>query len=71
MNETMDNVIDIIRKIAALTGIAVCLVAGVARLTGAFYIAGFETMTLFDGGVGLMVFSCVAKLHLMTNRALH
>lgn len=68
MNETMDNAIDVTRKIAALTGVAVCLVAGVSRLMGNYYVAGFEAMTMFDGGVGLMVFSCVAKLHLMTHR---
>lgn len=69
MNETMDNVIDVVRKTAAATGILVCFVAGTARLLGNYHVAGFEAMTMFEGGMGLMIFSCVAKLHLMTNRS--
>lgn len=40
-----------------------CLAAGVARLAGHFHLGGFEAMTLFQGGVGLMVAGCLARLH--------
>ena len=48
---------------AALLGVLVCLVAGGARVAGAYYLMGFELMTLFIGGMGLMLGACLAKLH--------
>ena len=36
----------------ALLGVLVCLVAGGARVAGAYYLMGFELMTLFIGGMG-------------------
>ena len=51
-----------------LIGVLVCAVAGVSRLTGAFYTAGFQTMVLFNVGVGLMVAACLAKLHALAQR---
>lgn len=44
-------------------GALLCLLAGAARLAGHFYLGGFEAMTLFNGGVGLMVAGCLARLH--------
>ena len=49
----------------ALLGVLVCLVAGGARVAGAYYLMGFELMTLFIGGMGLMLGACLAKLHLL------
>ncbi len=50
---------------AALLGVLVCLVAGGARVAGGYYLMGFELMTLFIGGMGLMLGACLAKLHLL------
>ena len=50
---------------AALLGVLLCLVAGGARIAGASYLMGFELMTLFTGGMGLMLTACLAKLHLL------
>lgn len=44
-------------------GCLIAAVAGVARLTGHYHLAGFESMTLFHGGVGLIVAGCFLKLH--------
>jgi len=48
---------------AAVLGVLVCLVAGVFRLAGNFYVFGFEAQTLFIGGIALMGMACLAKLH--------
>ena len=48
---------------AAALGILICLVAGVTRLTGSYYVLGYEAITLFIGGIALMVMACLAKLH--------
>jgi hypothetical protein len=50
---------------AAIAGLLLCLAAGSGRVLGAYYIAGFEAMTLYTGGMGLMLAACLAKLHLL------
>jgi type IV secretory pathway VirB2 component (pilin) len=50
---------------AAIVGVLLCLMAGLARVAGAFYLGGFELMTLFMGGMALMLAACLAKLHLL------
>ena len=48
---------------AALVGILLCAVAGVIRLSGGYWLMGMDAITVFTGGIGLMVFACLAKLH--------
>jgi len=55
--------IDLVGNIAAIVGILVCLAAGASRLIGAYYLMVFQTITLFTGGIALMVMACLAKLH--------
>lgn len=50
---------------AAVLGALICLLAGLARIAGIYHVIGFEAMTLFMGGLGLMVFGCLAKLELI------
>lgn len=50
---------------AALLGMLLCGISGTARLGGAYILAGIELGTLFLAGVGLMVFACLTKLHLL------
>lgn len=64
----MNKVIDIIGNVVGVSGILVCLLAGVARISGSFYVIGFEAVTLFIGGISLMVAACLAKLHLLQTR---
>ncbi len=50
-------------SLAGFTGMLVCLVAVVVRLTGQYFIAGLPLATVFLGGVGLVVSGCFLKLH--------
>ena len=60
----MDNkLILVVGDIVALIGILVCMAAGLGRLMGNHYLMGFESITLFVGGISLMVMGCLAKLH--------
>lgn len=59
----MDKLFKIVGNIAAAIGILICLVAGVARVTGNYYVLGYQAITLFIGGIALMVMACLAKLH--------
>jgi len=53
---------------AAIVGILLCLVAGLARLGGMFYLAGFEAMTLLTAGVALMVAAILMKVELLVRK---
>ncbi|HLC41167.1 MAG TPA: hypothetical protein VJO34_06005 [Methylomirabilota bacterium] len=48
--------------LTAVVGLVLCLVAGVTRLLGNYHALGYESMTLFIAGIGLMVAACLAKL---------
>ena len=53
-------------NIAAVIGIFVCLAVGLIRLSGNYFIFGFETQTLFLGSIAIMVFACLVKVHLLS-----
>jgi type IV secretory pathway VirB2 component (pilin) len=59
----MQKLIQTTGNIAAILGIALCLITGLMRLGGQLTIFGFESITLFIGGIALMVMACLAKLH--------
>ena len=59
----MQNLIQAVGNIAAILGIAICFITGVMRLSGQYTVFGFEAITLFIGGIALMVMACLAKLH--------
>ncbi|MEZ5571783.1 MAG: hypothetical protein R3E64_07135 [Halioglobus sp.] len=50
-------------SIAGLLGAAICLIAGLARVAGYYYLADYQSTTVFNGGVGMMVFACLVRLH--------
>jgi type IV secretory pathway VirB2 component (pilin) len=58
----MKKVLGVVGHVAAVVGILICLVAGLARLAGSYHCLGFEAITLFIGGIALMVMGCLAKL---------
>ena len=61
----MGKLFEIAAVITGLLGAVVCLLAAISRVSGNFLIANFESMTLFVGGIGLMVFSALLKLELI------
>jgi hypothetical protein len=64
----MTKNLGIIANIIAVLGVLLCFVAGVARLAGNYHVLGYEAMTLFQAGTGLMVFACLAKLQQLVSR---
>jgi type IV secretory pathway VirB2 component (pilin) len=68
MEESMSKLFEIIGNVAAALGVLVCVVAGVARLTSAWHLVGFQTQTWFIVGIALMVFACLSKLHSLPNK---
>jgi hypothetical protein len=64
----VNDLIGIAGNVAAIAGILLCVLAIAARMLGIYDIAGVDAIALFTVGVGLMVFACLAKLHLLTVR---
>lgn len=58
----MQNFLRLGANIAAYIGTLTCLVAGIARIAGNPHLAGFESLTVFIGGMALMLFSALLKL---------
>ncbi len=54
--------------VAGLFGVLLCLVSVGARLTGAFWIAGFQSGTLLQAGIAAMVFGCFCFLAVLTHK---
>jgi len=64
----MNKNLILLGSMIGLAGIIVCAVAGLARVAGHFYLLGFQSMTVFNIGVGLMVFGCFVKLQELAAR---
>ena len=62
----MIKMINALSYLAALVGILVCSIAGIARLAGYYRLSGYETLTLFIAGVGIMVFASMLKLEVIS-----
>jgi hypothetical protein len=61
----MQKLLETAALVTGLLGAIVCLVAGIYRISGSFHLANFEAMSLFVGGVGLMIFSALLKLEVI------
>jgi len=55
-------------RLAGIAGAVVCAIAGVARLTGAYWLGGFQVTTLLQVGVALMVLGCLCFLAVLLER---
>jgi hypothetical protein len=64
----MNKLVEIVGNVVGVLGVLVCLGAGLFRLANTWYVVGFQTMVLFNVGVGLMVMGCLAKLHLLSSK---
>jgi len=62
----MSKALAIAGNILSGLGLLICLVAGILRLSGNYYVFSYEAMTVFNAGVGVMVTACLAKLHQLT-----
>ena len=56
-------------RAAGGAGALVCLVAGAFRLTGNYWLGGFQLGTLLLAGVAMMTLGCLCLLAVLTERA--
>jgi len=67
----MQQLLTLTGSIAAVLGILLCAIAGLARVTGLYYLAGYQSTTIFMVGTGVMVFACLVKLEALSTRQNH
>ncbi len=65
----MDKLLLSVGGAAGVIGLLLCLVAGVARLSGHYWIGSFQTATLLQGGIAAMLAGCLCLLALLTRRS--
>lgn len=58
----MENLLFALGRLAGIAGIVLCLVAGVARLLGHFFLGGFSVAALLQGGMGGLLIGCFLLL---------
>lgn len=64
----MNKLIENLAAATAVLGVALTIGAGLARLLDMYHLGGFQTMTVFNGGMGIMLISIVGKLHVLKPR---
>ncbi len=52
----------------AIAGILICLAPLIARVSGKYYLLGFELKTVLLGGMLLLLLACLARLELLLRR---
>ena len=60
----MNKLLDVVEKVTALLGVAICVITGVARIAGSYYLFGVQSMTLFTVGMAMMLVAILLKLHM-------
>jgi hypothetical protein len=58
----MHKLLELTGSIAGGLGVLLCAISGLTRVAGLFYLAGYESTTVFSVGTGLMVLACLVKL---------
>jgi hypothetical protein len=64
----MDNAVLWIGRLGGLVGVFVSVVAVATRMTGSYWLGGFQVGTLFLAGIAAMVFGCFCFLAVLTTR---
>jgi hypothetical protein len=55
-------------RLTGLAGLALCLLAGVSRVSGAYWLGPFQAATLLQVGVAGMVLGCLCLLMALLER---
>ncbi len=61
----MKKIFITLANLSGISGIVFCGVSGVSRAFGSYYLLGYENMTVFNAGIGLMVFCMLIKQEIL------
>jgi hypothetical protein len=56
-------------RVAGFVGVLLCVVSGGARIAGRFWLGGFQTGTLLQLGMAVMIAACLCYLMVLTDRS--
>jgi hypothetical protein len=59
----MESLINRVGLVVGMIGLLLCVVAGIGRVGGNFYLFGYQSVTLLFAGIGMMVAACMFKLY--------
>jgi hypothetical protein len=62
----MSQLLNLAARATGVVGALSCALAGTMRVSGNYYLAGYEVTTLFTVGTSLMVFACLLKLEALS-----
>lgn len=65
----MNNLLLLLGRAAGVVGLLLIAVAVVVRLTGAYWLGGFQIGTVLLGGTAALVAGCFALLLVLTSRS--
>lgn len=58
----MNTLLATLGSLVGTVGILVCLIAGLTRLTGSYYLFGYSAQSLLMIGVAAIIMACYLKL---------
>ncbi len=58
----MEGLLLLLGRLTGLGGVLLCLVAGITRLLGSYYLGAFQLASLMQAGVAIVVFACFLLL---------
>lgn len=58
----MQPLLKLTGSVAGVLGILLCVISGLARAAGMYYLGGYQATTIFMVGAAVMVFACLVKL---------
>ena len=65
----MNDLLLWIGRFAAIGGVLLCAVAAIARVSGLFWLGGFQAGTLLQAGIAAMVAACLCFLYVLVERS--
>ncbi len=64
----MEGLLLLLGRLTGMGGIILCLVAGVTRLLGRYYMGSFQVAALMQAGVAIVVVACFLLLLAISGR---
>ena len=65
----MDDLLLWVGRVAGVGGLLLCVLAVVMRISGHYWLGGFQVATLFQAGMAAMIAGCLSFLAVLTERS--
>lgn len=65
----MKDMLNVLGNAAAVFGLVICIVAGVWRVTGNYYLMGFQAVTIFSVGLSFLIVAILFKVETLLRQS--